>query len=57
MEAETEREYRSAGIPLNAETLAGIAAAADRLRVDVFGLRQLSGPTIPGHTDGAGRSE
>lgn len=35
MEAETEREYRSAGIPLNAETLAGIAAAADRLRVDV----------------------
>ncbi len=57
LEAETERDYRSAGIPLNAETLAGIVAAADRLRVDVSGLRQFTPPRMPGHAGGSGRSE
>jgi len=34
LEAETERRYRREGIPLNPETLGGIADAADRVGVD-----------------------
>jgi LDH2 family malate/lactate/ureidoglycolate dehydrogenase len=33
IEVELEREYRASGIPLNAETLAGIRQAAERLGV------------------------
>lgn len=35
IEAELERDYRAGGIPLNVETLAGIAQAAARLGVDI----------------------
>jgi LDH2 family malate/lactate/ureidoglycolate dehydrogenase len=37
-EAECERAYRQGGVPLNAETLAGVAACARELGVDVSAL-------------------
>jgi LDH2 family malate/lactate/ureidoglycolate dehydrogenase len=38
LEWETERRYRADGIPLNEETLAGIAAAAERVSAEVLPL-------------------
>jgi LDH2 family malate/lactate/ureidoglycolate dehydrogenase len=45
LEAETERKYCAAGIPLNAETLRGIRAMAARVGVRVPGIPELSAGT------------
>lgn len=55
LDAETERAYRAEGIPLNAETLAGLLAAADRLGTDASSLRQPSSPPLGGHANGSDR--
>lgn len=40
LEAETEAKYRKEGIPLNEDTLKGIAVAAERLGIDSSPVRQ-----------------